>query len=487
MKIGKRLKLIAARTIEFIKLDIVEVRREMSEHKREFKIVGIGLQLTLIAVCLIMFLTSFLGGGPAFKGFDGKSYYLSCGVPSVYADVSSNATANQTLPNGGIVKPEGGNGLPLPAPLGGGGGGGDTYSVNASSDDCVRRLDTAYFSLVAINMFAGAAAVENNRQMGSGMRFTNIDIPAHATILEAYLVFRCRSLTDGDVFRVRISAEDVDDAVTFANDAGVFDARWANRTTARVDWDGEEHWVAGNDYNSPDITEVIQEIADRPGRDRIFDMVIFWEDYEDRSTHALGCYRDAVSYDLDGNNTGKLVIDYVVYPPDCPDGLMGDIINIQEIMLSWNSANISSYYTVRGSYLSIPSDNESGYLIYTGSDNTCLVEGLDLNSTVYYFSLWNVAGDNVSMCLESIEIGGGDMEISVIFPVNYWVFGAGCIFLLAAVFFKKLLLYIALVPLWIGVIATAGNIYIDSAAGIVLLFAIIGMREAAKKQAAGGV
>lgn len=79
------------------------------------------------------------------------------------------------------------------------------------------------------------------------------------------------------------------------------------------------------------------------------------------------------------------------------------------------------------------------------------------------------------------------MEMEVTFPASYWVFGGALLLLFAAVFFKKLFLYLALIPLWFGVIATAGNIWIESAAGIVLLFAILSLRSIGKKNAAGGV
>jgi len=135
----------------------------------------------------------------------------------------------------------------------------------------------------------------------------------------------------------------------------------------------------------------------------------------------------------------KLVVNYTSGPPDCPTGLTGEKINIQELMLSWDTANTTDYYTVRGSYDFIPSSNTSGYLIYTGDSTNCTVTGLDLNSTLYYFSLFNIASDNSSTCLEYIEIGGEDLEVDVILSLDLslYVFIATLAIMFIAFFIKS--------------------------------------------------
>jgi archaellum component FlaF (FlaF/FlaG flagellin family) len=45
--------------------------------------------------------------------------------------------------------------------------------------------------------------------------------------------------------------------------------------------------------------------------------------------------------------------------------------------------------------------------------------------------------------------------------------------LFVSIFVKKMIIYIALVPAWMGVIATANNQYIDATAGVVLIYAIL--------------
>jgi type IV pilus assembly protein PilY1 len=184
-----------------------------------------------------------------------------------------------------------------------------TRKVAQSSDDCNRRLHTDLFGLTELYNRAGYYS-SSSYQYGCGLRFQNIAIPNGATIISATIKFKCRLSCSGTVCRTRLSGEDVDDAPTFANDKDAFDARWANRTTVKVDWDNIPAWVVDNFYDSPDIKSVIQEIVDREGWESGNDIVIFWEDFEDRSDHNNNARRGAYSYDGDPDNPPELTIDY---------------------------------------------------------------------------------------------------------------------------------------------------------------------------------
>ncbi|GAJ15416.1 unnamed protein product, partial [marine sediment metagenome] len=181
------------------------------------------------------------------------------------------------------------------------------WEVGASSDDAHRELGTGEWSLTYSGVVAGANTA--TWRYGCGMRFTNITIPRASTIDQAYLTLRAILSKSANDVNTRISAEDVDDAPTFADNAAAFDARWANRTTTRVDWDAIPAWTAGLDYDSPEIKTVIKEIVDRGGWNSGQDIVIFWEDFEDRSTRAYNVHRIAASWDRDAP-APQLVIEY---------------------------------------------------------------------------------------------------------------------------------------------------------------------------------
>lgn len=183
--------------------------------------------------------------------------------------------------------------------------------VIASSDDCFRRLTPNYWSTTFTSVVAGADT-PGDIQRGGGMRFTNLTIPKDATIDTAYLILRCSYANNGDDCNTRISADDVDNAVTFSTE-GNFDTRWAARTAARVNWDNIPHWSVNVDYNSPEIKTVIQEIVNRAGWASGQDIVIFWEDFDDRSDHEADCLRHSYSYDSSTIYAPKLHIEYT--PP----------------------------------------------------------------------------------------------------------------------------------------------------------------------------
>lgn len=217
-----------------------------------------------------------------------------------------------------------------------------TRQVGIGSDDAYRRLTTTYWSFAISTFRAGAFAVDYY-QGGSGARFTNITIPRGDTILEAYLTLRASDSDDGTVVNTRISAEKIDDAPTFVDNAAAFDARWANRTTARVDWVAIPAWTAGEDYVSPDIKTVIKEIIDRPGWESGFDIVIFWDDFEDESTHAANCNRRAESYDGSTEFAPKLFIKYT--PPVVGwTGKISGVTNPAKIM----GVDVANIHSVKG-------------------------------------------------------------------------------------------------------------------------------------------
>ena len=191
-----------------------------------------------------------------------------------------------------------------------------TFQVTASTDDAWRRLTSSNFSRVLTSNIAGAD--NTTYQNGSGMRFLNITIPKEATINSAKITLRCKTAKAGVACNTRISAEDVDDAPTFANDLGAFDTRWAARTTARMDWDAIPAWTQDVDYDSPTtdgvttFASIIQEVIDRASWASGNDIVIFWDDFDDRSDHNADARRDAYAYDSSTEFAPKLVITYTV-------------------------------------------------------------------------------------------------------------------------------------------------------------------------------
>jgi hypothetical protein len=192
--------------------------------------------------------------------------------------------------------------------------------VAASTDDAYRQLSNDYFSLTYTAVQAGRYSSMYCRK-GEGFRFQNVTIPQGTTIGSACLKLTANQNLSGTVCRTEISAEDVDDAPTFADDKAAFDSRYGNRTTAQVNWDGIGAWTTDTEYTSPDIKSVIQEIVDRAGWSSGNDIVIFWEDFDNESNE--GAYRSCYSYDGSSVKAPKLVINYTAAAEEKASGDSG--------------------------------------------------------------------------------------------------------------------------------------------------------------------
>lgn len=179
-------------------------------------------------------------------------------------------------------------------------------SVSQGIDDVSRKLNTDDWDMTDTGWSVGAYNV-SNYQYGIGARFLNITIPQGATIDNAKLTVVGSADSSGTP-KSRISAEDVDDAAEIADNSVAFDARWAARTSARVDWDGGSIG-SGEAVDSPDIAAVIQEIIDRPGWASGHAILIFFDDFEDRSTHGNHRYRPSLQEHL-SNAAPKLTINW---------------------------------------------------------------------------------------------------------------------------------------------------------------------------------
>jgi len=188
--------------------------------------------------------------------------------------------------------------------------------VGADTDDCIRRLISDVFLTGGTNYVAAGRWNNTDKEWGSGMRFLATGVPQGANITAATLTLRAeRTFTrDGShICNTRISADDVDDAATFSTSAD-YDTRWAARTTARVDWDGIPGQTVGEDYTSVDFSPVIQEVVIRASFTENSDIVVFWDDHENRSTGegsgTLMGYSTGLDHETSTTHCPKLDITY---------------------------------------------------------------------------------------------------------------------------------------------------------------------------------
>ena len=134
-------------------------------------------------------------------------------------------------------------------------------------------------------------------------RFLNLTIPQGATIDSAKISFKEAFTANATPCPTRIYFNDVDDASTLPTSAATYNALAV--TSEYVDWAvpvaAQATW-----YDSPDITDVIQEIVDRANWESGNDMLLLWKDNGAANYH----YRQVRTYDNSSSDGVKLTINY---------------------------------------------------------------------------------------------------------------------------------------------------------------------------------
>ena len=139
-----------------------------------------------------------------------------------------------------------------------------------------------------------------------GIRFSGVDIPQGATIVNAYVQFQVDERHSGST-ALTIEGEAIDDAPTFTSSSGNISSRV--RTSANVAW-SPLPWTtmgaAGPDQRTPDISQIIQEIVNRPG----------WSSFNSLVVIITGTgERVAESYNGNQGGAPLLHVEYNTGPP----------------------------------------------------------------------------------------------------------------------------------------------------------------------------
>lgn len=135
--------------------------------------------------------------------------------------------------------------------------------VSQGNDDAEERVSSG-------NMSLSSSDLELIRDGGNnqlvGIRFQNINIPQGTTILSASIQFTTDE-TDSGSTSVTISGHDTDNAGVFTSSNGNISNR--TLTTASVGWNSIPAWntvgQAGTNQQTPDLTNIVQEIVNRGG------------------------------------------------------------------------------------------------------------------------------------------------------------------------------------------------------------------------------
>ncbi len=134
-------------------------------------------------------------------------------------------------------------------------------SIAASTDDAEESV-TGSVKITSSDLELTEDGSRGEQQIG--LRFTDIAIPRGSRIDGAFLQFQADESTTVPTSLV-IKGEAVDDAVTFSGTNGDISGR--TRTTSQVAWNPLP-WTAGDSgtaQRTPDLSEVVQDLVNRPG------------------------------------------------------------------------------------------------------------------------------------------------------------------------------------------------------------------------------
>jgi hypothetical protein len=155
--------------------------------------------------------------------------------------------------------------------------------IISSSDDAEEQIDNGH------RVFLGSSDLEmiidHNYTQEVGLRFPNLNIPSGATIARAHLEFTSCQNDASDVDLI-INTELVDNSLTFTT--ADYNISGRTKSTNFVLWDNTSEWLTDGTYQSPDLSNIIQEVVDRNG----------WAE------------GNAISFIISGNKGSKRVYSY---------------------------------------------------------------------------------------------------------------------------------------------------------------------------------
>lgn len=247
----------------------------------------------------------------------------------------------------------------------------------ATSNFSIRQNPTtAVWSQGTFN-YVGCVRGDNDTKYGIGIRFSAVPIPQGSTISSAYLVVTSAASYDQDAVNSTVQGEDDDSAAAFSTVAN-YQAR--TRTTAYEAWTGIEHWTAGTQYPSPDISDVIEEIVGRAGWVSGNNMVLFWDDHSAMSSQ--GSYVPPI---VRGGSSYLLMVEYTD-----PTAATVPVITTKD------ASDVGSTTGVLNVYINDDGDDENGVSVRFGYDTVSHAADFSLYSTIGSWSTSNYSSNDLA-------------------------------------------------------------------------------------------
>lgn len=148
------------------------------------------------------------------------------------------------------------------------------------------------------------------QKQGGGMRFEAITIPTYAQVTDAKLWLTSYDSNAFRIIRSRLAAELSPDAPTLAY---ITYPQFLTRRNTRVgirNWDDIPAWEIDEVYQSPSIHTALTTVFNQPGWESGNAVLIFWDDFDQRTAWDARRYRWAHSYFYQPTKAPRLFITY---------------------------------------------------------------------------------------------------------------------------------------------------------------------------------
>jgi len=210
--------------------------------------------------------------------------------------------------------------------------------ISASTDDAIEELDTGDIYDGETQLDLVVYDVDYVATQKVGLRFANIQIPSGSTITNAYLEFRATRDEVGQT-DLTIVGENSSNPTTYTLTNTDITSR--SETSASVDWLNVPTWTAGLDYQTVDITSIVQELVDLGGWQAGNAMAFMVKPF-DTNCNTAECNRQAVSFD--GDSTTAPLLHIVFNEPPTPP-IMGIVPDTTANIDIADTLDISNYVT----------------------------------------------------------------------------------------------------------------------------------------------
>lgn len=245
----------------------------------------------------------------------------------------------------------------------------------------------------------------------AGLKFSNVAVPQGVTIREAYITFTSKNDGTSQTNMV-IKAHDVDNAPGFSTTANDLSSR--SLTSDSVQWYYVQTWADSVEYESPDLSNVVQEIIDRSG----------WASGNGMAFIISGSgIREAWSFDSNPDLAPALTIKY--YDGSITETLYNISIDSSDLSsdFRWSTDNLETATFTDTNQTDV--GNNFGYI---GSSSMCYAVGDGENDIMdgSYHIINRFSGKNKKMGdldINDLEALAANETNDTVFAANYATIG----------------------------------------------------------------